>query len=74
MFVHFVIATLFIILGIWAYSSASLHKPYSLQLVLMSIIVMMWFVLYFFGRSGKRKGKPQMHQLFHFMNEVLNLN
>jgi hypothetical protein len=72
MFVHFVIATLFIIIGIWAYSSSSLNKPYSLQLGLMAIIVVIWFVLYFFGRNGKRKGKPQMHEQYGFMMKVLS--
>lgn len=72
MFVHFVIATLFIILGIWAYSSASLDKSYGLQLGLMGIIVVIWFVLYFFGRSGKQKGNPQMHEQYSFMMKVLN--
>jgi hypothetical protein len=72
MFVHFVVATLFIIIGIWAYSSSSLNKPYGLQLGLMCIIVIIWFVLYIFGRSGKRKGKPQMHEQYGFMMKVLN--
>tara|TARA_R110000782_G_scaffold244394_2_gene331174 strand:- start:112 stop:603 length:492 start_codon:yes stop_codon:yes gene_type:complete len=72
MFVHFVVATLFIIIGIWAYSSSSLNKPYSIQLGLMFIIVIIWFVLYFFGRSGKRKGKPQMHEQYSFMMKVLS--
>lgn len=72
MFVHFVLATLFIILAIWAYSSLSLHKPYHLQLGIMAIIVAIWFVLYFFGRSGKRKGKPQMHEIYSFIMKVLS--
>ncbi|MGJ8739102.1 GTP-binding protein [Zobellia laminariae] len=71
MFIHFAVACLFIIIGIWAYSSASLNKPYHLQLGLMAMIVVVWFVLYFFGRSGKRKGKPQMEELYGFMMKVL---
>jgi len=71
MFLHFGVATLFIILGIWAYSSASLNNPYGLQLGLMGFMVVLWFVLYFFGRAGKRKGKPQMRQIYQFMTEVL---
>jgi len=71
MFLHFVIAALFIILGIWGYSSASLNKPYHLQLGLMVMIVILWFALYFFGRGGKQKGKPQMQELYGFMMNVL---
>lgn len=74
MFLHFGVGTFFIIFGIWAYSSASLGKSYGLQLGGMIFMVIVWFVLYAFGRAGRRKGKPQMNQLFHFMREVLQLN
>ncbi|MDF4204387.1 GTP-binding protein [Maribacter sp. SA7] len=71
MFVHFIVATLFIIIGIWAYSSASLGKNYHIQVGLMVLLVLIWFVLYFAGRSGKKKGEPQMQQLLDFMQNVL---
>ncbi|MFK5973756.1 MAG: GTP-binding protein [Flavobacteriaceae bacterium] len=72
MFLHFGVATLFIVLSIWAYSSASLNRPYGLQIGLMVVMVLIWFSLYAFGRVGKRKGKPQMHQLYQFMQDTLN--
>lgn len=72
MFLHFGVATLFIILGIWAYSSSALNKPYGLQLGLMGFMVVLWFVLYFFGRAGKRQGRPQMQELYQLMMEVLS--
>lgn len=71
MFLHFGVATIFIILGIWAYSSASLDKPYGLQLGIMGFMIIVWFVLYLFGRAGKSKGKPQMRELYQLMMEVL---
>lgn len=73
MFLHFGVATFFIIFGIWAYSSAALDRPYGLQVGAMVFMVVLWFILYFFGRAGKRKGKPQMNQLYNFMNNTLNL-
>ncbi len=72
MFLHFGVATLFIILGIWAYSSASLDKPYGIQLGGMVFLVLIWFVLYVFGRMGKKKGRPQMEELYLFMMSVLS--
>lgn len=72
MFLHFIVATLFIILAIWAYSSAVLEKPYGLQLGIMVFLTALWFVLYFFGRVGKKKGEPQMSKLHEFMNSILN--
>ncbi|UWX55396.1 hypothetical protein NYZ99_02230 [Maribacter litopenaei] len=71
MFLHFVVATLFIIVGIWAYVSASLNKPYGLQIGFMVLLVAVWFALYTFGRMGKRKGKPQIQELYAFMMETL---
>jgi len=73
MFLHFGVATLFIGLGVWAYSSASLDRPYGIQIGLMVFMVVLWFVLYAFGRAGRRKGKPQMRELHNFMNQSLGL-
>jgi hypothetical protein len=73
MFLHFGVATLFIGLGVWAYSSASLERPYGIQIGLMVFMVLLWFVLYAFGRAGRRKGKPQMRELHNFMNQSLGL-
>lgn len=66
MFLHFGVATIFIILGIWAYSSASLGRPYGMLVGVMGAMVILWFVLYGFGRAGKAKGRPQMKQLYYF--------
>tara|TARA_R110002167_G_scaffold61543_3_gene173621 strand:+ start:968 stop:1420 length:453 start_codon:yes stop_codon:yes gene_type:complete len=72
MFLHFGVATLFIVMAIWAYSSSALGKPYGLAIGLMIFTVLLWFALYFFGRIGKRKGKPQMQQLHQLMMDTLN--
>ncbi|WP_281543372.1 GTP-binding protein [Maribacter aestuarii] len=71
-FLHFGVATIFIVLGIWAYSSWALNKPYGLQLGLMGFLVVLWFALYFFGRIGKKKGEPQMRALYNFMIETIS--
>ena len=73
MFLHFGVATIFTGLGVWGYSSASLGHGYGLQLGLMIFMVLLWFVLYAFGRAGRSKGKPQMHELHNFMNQRLDL-
>ncbi|MEZ4874158.1 MAG: GTP-binding protein [Flavobacteriaceae bacterium] len=71
MFFHFAVASLFIAFGIWAYTNASLKEPYSLQLVLMALMVVAWFVLYFAGRMGKQAGKKEMHKLYRFMQQTV---
>lgn len=72
MFLHFGVATVFVILGVWAYSSAALDKPYGLQLGLMGFMAVSWIVFYLFGRAGKHKGRPQMEELYRFMMGVLS--
>lgn len=73
MFLHFLVAGLFIVFGIWAYTNWTLDDGYAIQLALMGLMVVLWFVLYFAGRMGKRKGKPEMHQLCDFMKSALEL-
>ena len=72
MFFHFVVAGLFIAFGIWGYTNWSLKTDYTLQLFVVIFMVVLWIGLYIGGRLGKATGKDQMHQLYHFMNEVLN--
>ncbi|MDX1364191.1 GTP-binding protein [Arenibacter latericius] len=74
MFIHFVVATLFIIIGTWAYSSHALEKPYGLQIGLMIFMVIIWIALYFFGRAGKRKGKPQMQLLHQYLMQRIGIH
>lgn len=71
MFFHFVVAGLFIGLGIWTYTNATLGSPYAIQLFLTLMMVAFWFVLYFAGRMGKAKGKPEMYKLHGFMKDTL---
>ena len=71
-FLHFIVATLFIGFGIWAYTHWSLDQPYAIQLFLMFLSVILWFVLYFAGRIGKAKGRPQMRELYGFLEGILS--
>ncbi len=71
MFLHFGVATLFIVLAIWTYVSVTLDKPYFMQIGLMVLLILIWVGLYIFGRLGKSKGRPQMETLHQFMLETL---
>lgn len=70
MFLHFGVATVFIILGIFAYSKHSLGHNVGLLLGIMGSLVLIWFALYAFGRLGKAKGKPQMEQLRRYADKL----
>jgi hypothetical protein len=71
MFLHFVVAGLFIAFGIWWYTNAVLGENYTLQVALTSLTVVCWFLLYFIGRIGKSKGTPEMYKLHAFMRDTL---
>lgn len=71
MFLHFMIACLFIAFGVWAYSNWRLENDFILQVSFMVLMVIIWFVLYFAGRLGKSSSKKEMHKLNDFMNNVL---
>jgi len=71
MFFHFVAAGLFFGFGIWAYTNFTLGNSYAIQLFLTLFMVVIWFVLYFAGRMGRTKGKPEMYQLHGFMKDTL---
>ncbi|AXG68113.1 hypothetical protein KORDIASMS9_00303 [Kordia sp. SMS9] len=73
MFLHFLVACLFIGFGVWAYTNATLGNSYAIQVALMFFMVMIWFVLYFGGRWGKATGKPEMLALYGFLKETLLL-
>ncbi|NNL10109.1 MAG: GTP-binding protein [Croceitalea sp.] len=72
MFLHFGVGTLFVILGIFAYSKHSLGHDVTPWIVGMVFLVILWFTLYAFGRLGKSKGKGQMDQIKSYMNELLS--
>ncbi len=74
MFLHFGVATTFIIFGIWAYSNWSLKTDYGVQLAICLSMIFGWISLYVLGRVGKLKGKEQMHQLYEFKKEQLELS
>lgn len=71
MFLHFVVAGLFIGFGIWAYVNWSLGEDYAIQLFVTLFMIVLWFALYFGGRLGKKAGMGEMHELHHFMRDTL---
>ena len=73
MFFHFMVAGLFIAFGIWAYTNWSLKTDYAIQLFITLLMIAIWFALYFIGRLGRASGKTEMHQLYDFMNKILNV-
>ena len=72
MFLHFVVAGIFIIFGVFAYSSWTLNQPFGIQLAVMAMMIVAWFALYFIARSNRKKGMPQARELEKVMGELLS--
>ncbi|MCR9182076.1 MAG: hypothetical protein NXH73_04035 [Flavobacteriaceae bacterium] len=71
MFLHFVVAGIFIIFGVFAYSNWSLGEPFGIHLGVMMLMIIAWFSLYFTARSNRKKGMPQARELEKVMNQLL---
>ncbi len=71
MFIHFAVATAFVVFAIMAYSNWSLNKSYFFPLVMLIALPILWILLYFIGSVGKSTGEKQMNELKSFMKKVL---
>ena len=72
MFVHFLVAGLFIAFGIWAYTNWTLKTSFALQISLMILMVLIWIGLYVAGSIGKATSKNEMLELRTFAEGVVN--
>jgi hypothetical protein len=63
MFLHFVVAGIFIIFGMIAYSNYTLKAPMMMDVIIMFIMVIVWFLLYVIARQIREKGHDQMNEL-----------
>ncbi|WP_103072194.1 GTP-binding protein [Aquimarina sediminis] len=74
MFLHFVVAILFVGAVIWMYVNIRFEESYIYPIVSMFFLAITWFVLYFSGRLGRQAGKKEMHLQYLFMKKVLRSN
>ncbi|OEJ99099.1 GTP-binding protein [Flavivirga aquatica] len=70
-FLHFMIAVLFIAFGIWTYTKWSLNQNFVLQISLTILMITIWIALYFAGSIGKASSTSEMRLLNNFMYQVL---
>lgn len=73
MFLHFVVATLFIGCCIWVYVGSTLEKTNVFPIVMMVVLPIVWITLYLFGRLGRDFGKKQILKMQTFLIEVLEI-
>lgn len=71
MFLHFLVAGIFIIFGMILYSNIGLKQPYAFDLLVMGLMVIVWFLLYFIARQIRFNGCGQMDELEALFLEIL---
>jgi len=72
-FLHFIAAGLFIAATIWCYTRMVLNESILFPCITMISLVLIWMCLYLAGRTGKKKGEPQMYELFFYMRECFSI-
>ena len=70
MFMHFVVALVFIIFAVIAYSKWNLHQNFTIDVAILFTMTIIWFLLYYIARLNRTKGIPQMEELEKLMERV----
>jgi len=68
-FMHFILAGLFIGFTIMAYTKSILEESFMLYLYLMIGICVLWITLYFIARYNRKRGLPQAYELEELFKE-----
>jgi len=73
MFLHFLVAGIFIAFAIWTYTNMTLKQSYAVQASVTFLMILIWVTLYFAGSIGKASSINDMRLLNDFMNNILNV-
>ncbi len=71
MFIHFGVAIGFMVFLVMLYTRWSLQQEYHFAMIMCIAMPVLWFVLYFLGRIGRKKGSKQMDELRAYFLEIL---
>lgn len=71
-FLHVVVALIFLIFAVIVYSKWSLHQPFKFDLMVMFTMTIIWFLLYFIARLNRSKGLGQMKELEKLFKKVID--
>lgn len=70
-FLHFVVAGIFIMFLAFAYSNWTMKQPMALDIFIMILMVVAWFLLYLFARLNRQRGLPQARAIEKLVDGVL---
>jgi hypothetical protein len=70
-FLHFIIAGIFLIFLAIAYSHWVLKQSTTFDFAIMGLMVDYWFALYFQALINRKKCQPEMHKLNNLMESIV---
>jgi hypothetical protein len=70
-FLHFVIAGVFLVFSMFAYSNWSLHQSVKSNVLVIASMIVCWVLLYFIGRQTRANGYGQMEELEREFNKIV---
>lgn len=73
MFLHFLVAGIFIAFAIWTYTNWTLKQSYAVQASVTLLMILVWVTLYFAGSIGKASSTTDMRLLNNFMYKTLGV-
>ena len=71
MFFHFAVAVAFIGFSVMAYVQWTLKSDFRFAITIVIGLPILWIIMYFLGRIGKKTGHKQMNELHEFMMKTL---
>ncbi len=71
MFLHFLVAGVFAVFGMFAISDGMLKENITLDLVIMSLMVLVWFLLYFIAKQIRYQGRYQIMELMRLFLRIV---
>ncbi len=70
MFLHFAIAIAFVVFFVMLYVKWSLNQNYHIALAMCLLTPVLSFGLYFAGQVGKKIGRKQIQELYHYLLKI----
>ena len=74
MFLHFLVAGIFIAFAIWTYTNWTLKQSFAVQASITFLMIVIWVTLYFAGSIGKSSSTNDMRLLNNFMKNILGVD
>ena len=70
-FIHFIVAMVFLGFAVLLYANTIIGKPITLPLIMIMLMPVIWVILYCLGRYGKHQAKAQTIELRGFIEKIL---